>query len=198
MISVPKAGALPASPYPFFGSERDFRLALQAIPTRDLLAELEAARWLALDLVSDPVHRQVAEYQLEVLVDELLRRQRLLEASFGDPLRPVWPRPDGDLEARVGAVKAAWPIARFCTVLLGAILHPAGRNRWRANCPLPGHDDRTPSFVVYGDDDRAWCFGCNRGGDVIALTGYALGLSRFYDRLEHLERQAGLAGQVAS
>ncbi|MGC4108708.1 MAG: CHC2 zinc finger domain-containing protein [Thermomicrobiales bacterium] len=176
MTSVPKAGAIPASPYPFGGGERSYRLALQAIPTRDVLAEIEAARWLALDLSNDPILRKVAEYQLEALVDELLRRQRLLEASTGDPLRPVWPRPDGDLRARIDAVKAAWPIERFCTVLLGAILHPAGRNRWRASCPLPGHDDRTPSFMVYGDDDRAWCFGCNRGGDVIALTGYALGV----------------------
>lgn len=198
MISVPKAGLFPASPYPFFGRERDFRLALQAIPTRDLLAEIEAARWLALDLAGDPVHRQVAEYQLEALVDELLRRRQLLNARTGDPLRPTWPQPDGDLRARVDAVKAAWPIDRFCTILLGAVLQPVGHNRWRALCPMPGHDDRTPSFVVYGDDNRAWCFGCNRGGDVIALTGFALGLSRFYDRLEHLERQAGLVGQVAS
>lgn len=198
MVSIPKAGALPASLYPFGGSERSYRLVLQAIPTRDLQAEIEAARWLALDVAGDSVHRQVAEYQLEALVDELLRRQRLLEASTRDPLRPVWPRPDADLRARVEAIKAAWPIERFCTVLLGATLHSAGRNRWRAACPLRGHDDRTPSFMVYGDDDRAWCFGCNRGGDVIALTGYALGLSRFYDRLEHLERQAGLAGQVVS
>jgi len=198
MVSVPKAGPLPASPNPFFSSERDFLLALRAIPTRDLQAEIEAARWLALDVAGDSVHRQVAEYQLEALVDELLRRQRLLEASSDDPLQPAWPRTDGDLRARVEAIKAAWPIERFCTVLLGAVLKPAGPGRWRASCPLPGHDDRTPSFVVYGDDDRAWCFGCNRGGDVIALTGYALGLSRFYDRLEHLERQAGLAGQVAS
>lgn len=198
MVSIPKAGASPASPYPFGGNEHAYRLALQAIPTRDLQAEIEAARWLALDLAYDSVLRTVAEYQLEALVDELLRRQRLLEANTGDPLRPVWPRSDTELRARIEAVKAAWPIDRFCTVLLGATLQPAGHGRWRASCPLPGHDDRTPSFVVYGDDDRAWCFGCNRGGDVIALTGYALGLSRFYDRLEHLERQAELVGQVAS
>jgi len=198
MVSVPKAGALPASPYPFGSSERSYRLAMQAIPTRDLRAEIEAARWLALEITDDPVARAVAEWQLEALVDELLRRQRLLNARSSDPLRPIWPRPDDDLRTRVDAVKAAWPIERFCTVLLGAALKLDGTGRWRARCPLPGHDDRTPSFVVYGNDDRAWCFGCNRGGDVIALTGYALGLSRFYDRLEHLERQAGLAGQVAS
>jgi len=45
---------------------------------------------------------------------------------------------------------------------------------------------------------RAWCFGCNRGGDVIALTGFMVGVERFYDRMEHLERLSGIAGQMAS
>lgn len=198
MNTLPKSGRVPATFFPLGGSERAYRLALQMIPTRDLQSEIEAARWLALDLAGDPVQRAVAEHQLEALVDELLRRQRLLERRKTDPLRPAWPRPDRDLRARIDAVKAAWPIERFCSDLLGAILSPAGRGRWKTPCPLPGHDDRTPSFVVYGDDDRAWCFGCNRGGDVIALTGYALGLECFYDRLAHLERHAGIAGQVAS
>lgn len=198
MTSIPKAGPVPATFFPLGGSERAFRLALQATPSRDLQAEIEAARWLALDLAGDPVQRAVAEHQLEALVDELLRRQRLLTTRNYDPLRPAWPRREDDLRTRIDAVKAAWPIDQFCTTLLGAILKPAGRDRWRATCPLPGHQDRTPSFVVYGDDDRAWCFGCNRGGDVIALTGYVLGTERFYDSLEHLERKPGIAGRVAS
>jgi DNA primase len=40
-------------------------------------------------------------------------------------------------------------------------------------CPLPDHEDRTPSFYCYsqgsGFYDSWWCFGCNRGGDVIDL-----------------------------
>lgn len=198
MNTLPKSGRVPATFCPLGGSERAYRLALQAIPTRDLQSEIEASRWLALDLAGDPVQRAVAEHQLEALVDELLRRQRLLERRKTDPLRPAWPRPDRDLRARIDAVKAAWPIERFCSDVLGASLRPADRGRCRATCPLPGHQDRTPSFVVYGDTERAWCFGCNRGGDVIALTGYVLGTDRFYDSLEHLERQAGIAWKVAS
>lgn len=90
---------------------------------------------------------------------------------------------------------AAFPTKRFCAELLGCCLEPAGRNRWNACSPLPGHDDTRPSFAVYGDDDHAWCFGRWRGGDVIALTGYVFSLERFYDRLERFEHEVGTASR---
>lgn len=38
-------------------------------------------------------------------------------------------------------------------------------------CPLPGHEDATPSMHVYPDPDRGWwCFGCERGGGVYQLA----------------------------
>lgn len=44
-----------------------------------------------------------------------------------------------------------------------------------ARCPLPDHDDSTPSFKA---DQHLWvCYGCNRGGRIFdfaaALWGYA-------------------------
>jgi hypothetical protein len=40
-------------------------------------------------------------------------------------------------------------------------------NGW-ISCPLPDHDDHTPSFQVL---DSHWrCFGCNRGGGIIDLA----------------------------
>lgn len=193
---VPSNTVSAQSPYPFNHSRRAYDLAIQTIPTADLRAEIEAAQGLALDVAGVPGDsRGVAELQLEGLVAELERRKQLYAARTSDPLRPAWPRRDTDLKARVETVKATWPIDRFCIDLLGMQLRGSGRNRWKAECPLPGHDDRSPSFVVYGDSDSAWCFGCNRGGDVIKLTGYVLGLERFYDRLEHLERLAGIANR---
>jgi hypothetical protein len=48
-------------------------------------------------------------------------------------------------------------------------LKPYGsRARFKARCPLPDHEDPTPSFYIY-PDRRYWCFGCGRGGDVIDL-----------------------------
>lgn len=180
--------------YPFGASRRDYDRALQAIQTCDLIAEIDAAQWLALDVAGVPGDsRAIAELQLEALIAELERRRALWARSAGDPLRPAWPAHDPDVPARVAAVKAAWPIERFCRELLACDLQPASRDRLKARCPLPGHDDRSPSFVIYPSTNSAWCFGCQRGGDVIKLTGYALGLERFYDRLKRLEREFGIA-----
>lgn len=33
-----------------------------------------------------------------------------------------------------------------------------------AQCPFPDHQDRTPSFVMYQDDQSYYCFGCNKSG----------------------------------
>jgi hypothetical protein len=41
-------------------------------------------------------------------------------------------------------------------------------------CPLPGHEDRTPSFQVLNSHWR--CFGCNRGGGVIDLAAGLYGI----------------------
>lgn len=38
------------------------------------------------------------------------------------------------------------------------------------SCPLPRHDDTTPSMVVHLDTDRYHCFGCGAHGDVIQWT----------------------------
>ena len=42
-------------------------------------------------------------------------------------------------------------------------LTPAGRNVWSGHCPHPDHNDRTPSFRVFKNNNGSWsfrCFGC--------------------------------------
>jgi DNA primase len=43
----------------------------------------------------------------------------------------------------------------------------------KGRCPLPDHEDRTPSFYCYpnggGFYASWWCFGCDSGGDVVDL-----------------------------
>lgn len=47
-----------------------------------------------------------------------------------------------------------------------------------ARCPLPGHDDRTPSFRLHRDEGWWKCMGCGRGGgDVLSFAGAYWGLS---------------------
>ena len=68
--------------------------------------------------------------------------------------------------------------------LVGKPLRRAGQV-YTACCPLPDHDDKSPSFYVYADNDRGWtCFGCGRGGDVVHL--YALAYSH-----DHMGEAAG-------
>lgn len=46
----------------------------------------------------------------------------------------------------------------------------------KVRCPLPGHEDGTPSCQVYPDADRGWwCFGCERGGGVYQLAALLAG-----------------------
>jgi hypothetical protein len=47
-------------------------------------------------------------------------------------------------------------------------------------CPLPDHDDRTPSCRIHGEAGwGTWfCHGCHRGGDVYAFAAALWGISR--------------------
>jgi DNA primase len=46
-------------------------------------------------------------------------------------------------------------------------LKKSGRNWW-ACCPF--HNEKTPSFCIWPEDDRWKCFGCGAGGDVFAFV----------------------------
>jgi len=51
--------------------------------------------------------------------------------------------------------------------------------RWIARCPLPGHEDHSPSFTVYLATNSWYCFGaCQRGGDVVDLAAAAWGYEK--------------------
>jgi DNA primase len=41
---------------------------------------------------------------------------------------------------------------------------------WVGRCPLPDHEDRSPSFTVNADKNVWFCHGCLRGGDVVELA----------------------------
>jgi DNA primase len=51
-------------------------------------------------------------------------------------------------------------------------------DRWVGRCPLPDHEDRSPSFTVYPETNSCFCFGCGRGGDVVELARFAWGYEK--------------------
>jgi len=59
-----------------------------------------------------------------------------------------------------------------------------GRIRLEYCCPFEDHRDSTPSFKVY--NDNSWyCFGCNRGGDIIKFI-QEISQSSFQEAVEYL------------
>jgi CHC2 zinc finger len=43
-----------------------------------------------------------------------------------------------------------------------------GKARYTGRCPLPTHEDKTPSFYIY-PPGRYYCYGCGGSGDVVDL-----------------------------
>jgi hypothetical protein len=87
----------------------------------------------------------------------------------------------------IDAAKAAVPVLELAERLAGPDQLRRVGDRWVARCPLPEHDDKTPSFTVYPDDGGWFCYGCLHGGDVVELARLAWG----YD-----EREAHVAAAM--
>jgi len=89
----------------------------------------------------------------------------------------------------LAVVKAAVPVIDVAHLLCG----PGGLRRvnthWVGRCPLPDHDDNTPSFVVYPQNNSWWCFGCSRGSDVLDLYQFAHGYSEKWEALVGLAHE---------
>ena len=77
---------------------------------------------------------------------------------------------DAALEANFAAVKGTIGCDRVAE--LETELRRSG-GLLKGRCPLPDHQDRTPSFYCYPNSHRfydSWyCFGCTSGGDVVDL-----------------------------
>jgi hypothetical protein len=70
----------------------------------------------------------------------------------------------------IDAAKEAVPVIDLADRLTG----PGGLRRvsdeWVGRCPLPDHEDRSPSFTVNPAKNVWFCHGCLRGGDVVELA----------------------------
>jgi hypothetical protein len=77
----------------------------------------------------------------------------------------------------IDAAKEAVPVIDLADRLAGPCKMRRSGTRWITKCPLPDHDDRTPSFVVYTETNSWFCHGCLRGGDVVKLAQLAWGYS---------------------
>jgi DNA primase len=68
-------------------------------------------------------------------------------------------------------------------------LKPLGGRAWfDGRCPLPDHDDHNPSFYIY-PPGRWWCYGCDRGGDVIDLEFLCGGYAELWEAMIALKEE---------
>ena len=70
-------------------------------------------------------------------------------------------------------------------------LVPAARGESKGCCPLPDHDERTPSFYVNPAAGVFHCFGCDRGGDVLTFLELVEQLT-FREAVIQLAEQLGI------
>jgi hypothetical protein len=75
----------------------------------------------------------------------------------------------------IDAAKEAVQVIDLADRLCG----PGGLRRvgmeWAGRCPLPDHEDRSPSFTVNPEKNVFFCHGCLQGGDVVELARLAWG-----------------------
>jgi hypothetical protein len=84
----------------------------------------------------------------------------------------------GGVSARrpIEEAKRLIPVVDLADLLCGAMKLKRVGEKWVAHCPIPGHEDKTPSFVVYPETNSWYCFGaCARGGDVVHLAAAGWG-----------------------
>lgn len=96
----------------------------------------------------------------------------------------------GAFQETVAAVKTAADIVDYIEST-GVHLKPTG-SVLVASCPLPGHDDSTPSFTVYPQTGTYQCFGCGRSGDVITFVQETMGVTDFKETLRLLGGKYGV------
>ncbi len=88
------------------------------------------------------------------------------------------------------AVREALPIAEVASRYTA--LTPLGGGAWfTGRCALPDHEDKTPSFYVY-PPGRYWCYGCDRGGDVIDLEFFCGGYGELWEAMVSLAVEFGI------
>ena len=78
----------------------------------------------------------------------------------------------------IDAAKGAVPVIDLADRLCGPGKLRRRGAEWVGHCPLPDHQDKTPSFTVNPGKNLWHCFGCVRGGDSVELARLAWGYSQ--------------------
>ena len=73
-----------------------------------------------------------------------------------------------------------------------------GNNGWaNTNCPMPNHEDSSPSFGINVNDNKYNCFGCGQTGDIIKLVQKVEGLN-FVESIQRISDFAGVDIEIVN
>ncbi len=100
---------------------------------------------------------------LEQAWSRIQRYRRKLTIARGDVQQRIGIGAEEIAAAKANPIESLLPIKR------------SSQTRAYAHCPF--HDDRTPSFVIYKEQNTFHCFGCGAHGDSIDFTMRREGLS---------------------
>ncbi len=81
-------------------------------------------------------------------------------------------------------VKAQTELKRLVEEITQVPMKQVGANQYRTLCPLPGHQEETPSFNIY-DNRRFRCYGCGKHGDALDFLRETKGMS-FHEAYRYL------------
>lgn len=193
-MNEPDIGHKEYTGFPFGMSKSTYEHDLRSLTVAELEDSLEIKRWLLIDPATETTSATYFfEHMITAIVSELERRRALLKTQANHPHAPKWKH--GTMVAnrdRIERVKARWPIDVFVEQSLGCKLKRYNSQTSIGRCPLPHHHDEHPSFKVNREKGYAWCFGCQRGGDVIELTRWYLNGASFMEALEALEKEGAI------
>jgi len=96
-----------------------------------------------------------------------------MEAEYHNPNQPKTPNTHRyrgvSYTTPINAAKEAVPVIDLADLLTGpGGLRKVGKE-WVGRCPLPDHEDRSPSFTANPEKNVWFCHGCLKGGDVVEL-----------------------------
>jgi hypothetical protein len=154
----------------------------------DEIKKWEARRSFATDVFKKAVRRSTPETAIETrLTLQLAVVPRIEEAEAHiRRLNRQLNHKKGAPAASGGVTEEEIQRAREVPIesLLSTGFRKMGKNS-SAKCPL--HDDSKPSFIIYGETNTCWCFGCQQGGDSITLIKLLQNLS-FVEAVKCLNR----------
>ena len=106
-------------------------------------------------LTADNPYVYYAMCSLEALIAEVERRRNLKYTGIQNTNAET-------IQAIKSAIKIEDVLEWYTDVFLD-------KRQWTYRCTLHG-PDKTPSGVIYRNDNRGWCFVCSQGGDVFDIV----------------------------